>query len=118
MRYKHEDIFIRFSVKFTPEVIQKWTRMIELWDLDPQQPDPYAEPVIGESLLQLYETSLRLAIVSTMAQVRLELAEKEVQRLGQGLLPVHDTSPHVLLHQGLELEEQQYVGSCDISSGS
>ena len=52
-----------------------------------------------------------------MAQVRLELAEKEVQRIGQGLLPVHETSPHVFLHQGLVLEEQQYVGSCDISSG-
>jgi hypothetical protein len=47
MRTRHQGIFTRFTAKFSPEVIEKWTKMIEDWDQDLCKPDPYQESVIG-----------------------------------------------------------------------
>jgi hypothetical protein len=45
--------------------------------------------------------------VMTMAQVRRELAEEELEKAKQGPAPLHDVSPNMFLQVGLELEEQQ-----------
>jgi hypothetical protein len=57
------------------------------------------------SLIML--TDFLIVLVSTMAQVRLELAEEEAEDLRSGIPLLHDTSPNTFLHMGLELEEQQ-----------
>ena len=53
MRSKHEEIYDRFTAKFDPEVVGKWKMMIEEWDKDPNKPDPYAEPAVGQSVALL-----------------------------------------------------------------
>ena len=50
MKVKHEDILGRFTAKFAPELVDKWIHMIGEWDMDPSKPNPYDEPVSGESL--------------------------------------------------------------------
>lgn len=47
--------------------------------------------------------------MSTMAQVRLELAAEDLKKATHGSASVHNMSPHTFLLVGLELEEQQYV---------
>lgn len=59
-------------------------------------------------LLSDFVTYLLLP-VSTMAKVRLELAEEELKRATSGSASVHDVSPNAFLHIGLDLEEHQYV---------
>jgi hypothetical protein len=49
MRAKHQPYFDKHSLKFTPDVIEKWEKMVADWDKDPTMPNPYAEPEIGES---------------------------------------------------------------------
>jgi hypothetical protein len=44
---------------------------------------------------------------STLAQVRLELAEEELENSKKGMTPIHDVSPNIFLQTGLELEEHQ-----------
>ena len=52
MKIKHEELLARFTAKFSPDVIDKWTKMIEAWDLDHSKPNPYEEPENG--MLALY----------------------------------------------------------------
>jgi hypothetical protein len=50
-------------------------------------------------------------VVSTMAQVRLELATEELRNAKTGSASVHNVSSNSFLLLGLELEEQQYVSA-------
>jgi len=43
MKAKHGDLLSMFSAKFTPEVVNQRTAMIEAWDLDSSKPNPYEE---------------------------------------------------------------------------
>ena len=47
MKARHQDLLDCFTAKFTPEVIEKWTSMVEAWDEDHSQPNPYEEPESG-----------------------------------------------------------------------
>jgi hypothetical protein len=115
MRAKHEALFNRVHARFAPAVTQKWEEMVLAWDDDMTKPNPYAEPHIGERT-----TSGAVAHVnvicpgSTQAQVNKELAQEETEDARRGDIQVHEVSPNTFLRVGFELEEQQYVFSCDI----
>ena len=47
MKMKHGILLTRFTAKFAPEVIEKWTKMVEVWDQDHSKPNPYEEPENG-----------------------------------------------------------------------
>jgi hypothetical protein len=47
MSAKHKGIYVQFTSKFDPDVIERWTRMIEEWDDDRNKPNPYDEHVVG-----------------------------------------------------------------------
>ena len=47
MSAKHEGFLTRFTARFSPEVIEKWSAMIDAWDADQTKPNPYEEPQIG-----------------------------------------------------------------------
>jgi hypothetical protein len=108
MKVKKEAAHARFTAGFAPEVIDKWTAMVEAWDSDPQKPNPYEEVGKGSfSWLSICHLLLLFVLASTMAQVRHELAEEELVKARQGVGPIHDVSPNKFLQAGLELEEQQ-----------
>jgi len=52
METKHCALLAWFTAKFTPEVIEKWSEMVEAWDQDHSQPNPYEEPETGEPQFQ------------------------------------------------------------------
>jgi hypothetical protein len=60
MKIKHGILLARFTAKFAPDVIEKWTRMVELWDEDHSQPNPYEEPENGMLLFVNGDLSLML----------------------------------------------------------
>lgn len=43
---RHEEL----DSTFPSSVVQKWEEMVSNWNADPMAPNPYVEPVIGESL--------------------------------------------------------------------
>ena len=47
MQIKHEGILARYTMKFAPDVVEEWARMIDQWDLDSNKPNPYEEPTAG-----------------------------------------------------------------------
>jgi len=65
--------------------------MIQDWNNDASQPDPFQEP----------------DQVITTAQVRRELAQEEENELALGITPLHEVSLSQFLLNGLELEDAQ-----------
>ena len=45
MRIRQEKAFEDYSATFAPSVVSEWEAMVEAWNADPDQPDPYEEPV-------------------------------------------------------------------------
>jgi hypothetical protein len=48
MRAKHTAIFEKLCTKFSPDVINNWEVMATAWERDQNQPNPFAEPSVGE----------------------------------------------------------------------
>ena len=44
MSAKHKDVFEKFSSTFPPDVVIKWRRMVERWEANPKEQNPYDEP--------------------------------------------------------------------------
>jgi hypothetical protein len=53
MKAKHNRLLAQFSAKFPAELISKWKIMIEAWEQDPMNPNPYDEGVNGEWIVAL-----------------------------------------------------------------
>ncbi|TBU21626.1 hypothetical protein BD311DRAFT_677927 [Dichomitus squalens] len=102
MRIRQEKAFEEYNTTFDRSVVSQWEDMIEAWNADPDQPDPYEEPVKS---------------IST-ATMKLELAKEEEKEASQGLLPEHEVTPGVFLQVGLELEDQQRALRSRTASGT
>ena len=48
MSAKHKDAFEKFLSTFPPDVVIKWRRMVERWEANPKEPNPYDEPEKSE----------------------------------------------------------------------
>ncbi|KAI0042995.1 hypothetical protein FA95DRAFT_1575369 [Auriscalpium vulgare] len=70
---------------------EEWTEMMRAYEINKTAPNPYEEPVVAMSLVD----------------VRLELAEEEAREAVQGQLSPHETTASMFLTVGFELEEQQ-----------
>jgi hypothetical protein len=53
MKAKHNRLLAQFSAKLPSEVISKWRMMIEAWEQDPANPNPYDEVVNGRQIVCL-----------------------------------------------------------------
>jgi hypothetical protein len=49
MKVKKEAAHARFTAGFAPEVVEKWAAMVDAWDSDSQNPNPYEEVGRGKS---------------------------------------------------------------------
>ncbi|KAI0060273.1 hypothetical protein BV25DRAFT_1871286 [Artomyces pyxidatus] len=85
---KHQKLHEEATASFPPSVIQRWERMIEVWENDRSKPNPYREPDLPD--------------------VRLELARQEAEEVKRGeSMSLHETSASVFISTGIDLEEQQ-----------
>jgi len=108
MKLRHEHLLAQFTEQFDQDVIDRWTAAIEAWDQDLTKPNPYEETEKGVVFwFGFYCQLYLLLLASSMAAVRLELAEQELIKASRGTLPLHDVSLNNFLQMGLELEEQQ-----------
>ena len=48
MRTRHGSAFTKFNNTFPVNVVKKWEKMVEAWDKDQTQKNPYEEPVAGK----------------------------------------------------------------------
>ncbi|KAI0039250.1 hypothetical protein FA95DRAFT_1612723 [Auriscalpium vulgare] len=72
---------------------ERWEGMVLAWDADHSRPNAYDEP----------------EAVTTLADVRLELALEESAEANTDVMSLHETSASVFLAVGLELEDLQYA---------
>ncbi|TDL14069.1 hypothetical protein BD410DRAFT_687969, partial [Rickenella mellea] len=94
MKAKHAKIFEELSSSLPAALVSKWVAMVEAWEADNSQPNPYlAQPRNGTSL----------------AAVKLDLAKQEAADAAAGTISLHEVTASVFLSTGLELEDQQYV---------
>ncbi|KAF4582629.1 hypothetical protein EYR40_002552 [Pleurotus pulmonarius] len=90
---KHTALHIKYSENFPPAVREEWEEWVRAWEDDrASRPNPYSETVVR----------------STMAEVRLELAQEEACDGAFGEEDNDETmGVNSFLYRGLELEEQQ-----------
>ena len=50
MRKKHEAAFNTFSSSLKPRTISLWTKMVDDWNVDHSNPNPYEEPASSKLL--------------------------------------------------------------------
>jgi hypothetical protein len=108
MQTKHRSAFTQFNATFPPAVVDKWEKMVAEWDADKSKKNPYEEPLVGELHICCYGYHLSIIYVgTTMAEVRLELANEEDADAARGNESLHDISAGKWLSIGLDIEEQQ-----------
>ncbi|KAF9455819.1 hypothetical protein BDZ94DRAFT_1315796 [Collybia nuda] len=91
-RAKQVMAFTEFDTTLPVESTSQWTLMVQAWEMDPTQPNPFDC------------TERRI----TEHAVRLELARDDASSIKDLSQVVHEhMPPSLLLTQGLELEEQQ-----------
>ncbi|KAF9495629.1 hypothetical protein BDN71DRAFT_1430849 [Pleurotus eryngii] len=90
---KHVPAFLEFSQSLPADTITAFSKMVWEWEA-------------GESMTNPYETKLA---TESMSKVCLALAQEDAAAIAQDeALNMHTTiSPSVLIHQGIELEDQQ-----------
>ncbi|TDL25097.1 hypothetical protein BD410DRAFT_717811, partial [Rickenella mellea] len=103
MEKDHGQLLIELSESLESDVVEKWRVMVEKWNADHSQPDPYSQPASENG---------------TFAEVRLELARQESVDTAAGVVSAHETSASTFLSTGLDLEEQQRVLRATIASSS
>ena len=82
--------------------------MVTDWEADSSEKNPFQESSTGESFLLVNVVILtRISVNSSMAQVRQELAQEEMDTISYGQARTHEVSPFNFLLIGLDLEEQQ-----------
>ncbi|KAI0039987.1 hypothetical protein FA95DRAFT_1503469 [Auriscalpium vulgare] len=69
----------------------RWEESVTAWDADRSLPNPYREP----------------GNVTTLLDVRLELAKEEAAEVSRGVVSLHEMSASVFLSMGIELEDLQ-----------
>ena len=57
MKVRHEELLEDFSAEFPPEMIERWTKGIEAWNVNPDNPNPYEDVEIGMRARQLSSCS-------------------------------------------------------------
>ncbi|KAF8333820.1 hypothetical protein F5887DRAFT_892938 [Amanita rubescens] len=102
MSAKHEVAFKEFSATFSTETVSKWLRMVEKWEKDPaKSPNPYQEP----------------AKVTTIQDVRLEIAREEGRRIAAGEVPRHVKVTTIgFFNMGFDIEDQQFKLKYELSA--
>ncbi|KAG6835885.1 hypothetical protein H0H93_013691 [Arthromyces matolae] len=99
---EHTDAFDEFSAALPTEDVAKWTQLVELWEKDNSNFNPFAA-----TIQKISENA-----------VRLELAEEDAAQLKENVTNVlhDDVPPSRLIAQGLELEDHQHALQVDIEA--
>lgn len=110
MRTKSRRNFREFDNNFPEHIVNKWENMVEEWDKDMSQPNPYAEPIAGNMSSNLsHISSSHNTSETSMTEVLLELAREEDLAMNEGQPQIHKTSPAGFLKQGMQVENDQYT---------
>ncbi|KAK0470846.1 hypothetical protein IW261DRAFT_1553665 [Armillaria novae-zelandiae] len=91
--FEHEDRFERFMASLPQSDVEKWTKMVEAWEVDRNEPNPFAWTVASK-----IEAAMHL-------QLAQEDAQDEISSLDGDEL--HITSLKGMISQGIQLESSQ-----------
>lgn len=98
-----------FTATFPETTIHQWKRMVQEWEANPSCPNPYVSNDRGRVfvLFQVYPILKIVCSALKISEIRLRLAQEEIDRVGSGEKSLHQISPSVFIRMGLELEDQQ-----------
>jgi len=112
MSQKQQKNHAEFTATFPSGTTRKWQQMVEDWNANPKASNPYIEPVVGKycSLSIHFMAIFSCSFPGTsITSLRLEIAKEEAALTETGIDQPHEMTPAVLIQNGLDLEEQQYV---------
>jgi hypothetical protein len=110
MSKKHQALLSALSATFPAETVAEWTNMVDTWQEDMSQPNPFEEITLGMQLPYKFTSITDLLAETTQGDVECELlAEEQVKRAQafEEVGPVHNTTASKFLSIGLDLEHQQ-----------
>ncbi|EIN10159.1 hypothetical protein PUNSTDRAFT_64703, partial [Punctularia strigosozonata HHB-11173 SS5] len=91
-RTRHQRIYEEYTARFSPALVLRWVDMIQKWELDPKNPNPYDEPEQAVNVSQL----------------RKEFADQDAQEAESRIPSLHPTSANAFIRQGFILRDQQW----------
>ncbi|KAG1778659.1 hypothetical protein EV702DRAFT_1219217 [Suillus placidus] len=97
MHHTHQQFLESYTMTFPPATIRTWSKAVEDWEADMSKPNPYRE-------------------CTTLADIRLQLANEDAVAVRQGDISMHEVTPSTFLINGLELEEQQYTLAASVTA--
>lgn len=112
-RDEHVDGFYSFTDTIPVVSVLEWTSMVEAWEMDDDECNPFVPTIRSKPLLllliMLMLTNILLGV--TQHDVRLSLAQLDDEDLEQdNIIPVHEEiTPGIFIGSGLDLEAQQYI---------
>ena len=115
MHQVHQQLFDEFTATFPVKTVAGWEKMVMEWESDMTKSNPYEEPAIGKYLSRviicviLFHFIDTFGVVTTSADVKLELVKEEEEDALCGCQVNHEISPTLCLTLGLDLEESQYI---------
>ncbi|KAI0039152.1 hypothetical protein FA95DRAFT_1504561, partial [Auriscalpium vulgare] len=87
----HTDILESANLNIPADIREQWVADVVAWDGDRSRRNPYKEEVV----------------VTTLADIRLELAREEAADMQRGVVSLHQMSASVFLSVGLDIEDHQ-----------
>jgi hypothetical protein len=115
-REEHVAAFLEYSIALPQESTKAWTQLCSDWENDRQKPNPFVVPKLRmfrviQLCVSLCTDGLYLYLDISDKEVRLRLAQEDADALtaGKATMIQDGISPSVLIYQGLEIEDLQYV---------
>lgn len=112
-RQEHIESFLEFDAALPAADTTVWTKMCQAWEADLKQLNPFEirqKGELGDTILYS-DTHYYDILVISDSEVRLRLAREDAERLlmGKTLMLHKEVTPSLLIWQGLEIEDLQYV---------
>jgi hypothetical protein len=105
----HQEDHQKITQSFEADTITEWTNAVSACQANPTvQDNPFSDPTPGKTNHFRYGRVLMCYMLEyTMADVRAELAVKELEEMSKGAISLHNVSESSFLSIGLEIEQVQ-----------
>lgn len=107
----HVRAFNKLQSALPVEVTDRWLRMVETWETDPTQPNPFQtnRPSQCLGLRRLTHTLTPLSIVTSLSMTKGELAREDAEAIETGAISAlnENLTSSAMLVVGIELEDSQ-----------
>lgn len=113
---EHKNLHTDLEKTLDQDILLEWGHQVQAWEHDRSNPNPFEHTRKGMNPTLCFIDFQLINVTSgpSLAAVRRQLAEEEAQKKSFSLDEV--VTPSVLISSGMELENQQWVFLCFVTS--